>query len=219
MIKDVKIRAKGRDKVLPQDIKIAEKYLDKAYALGERFFPGIKPKFTLMLCYSRKSYDKEVERKTRRWESGVSNKRRVVTFAPSAYEKLTNNKMSFEQIIIHEVNHIFYMDFVRVPTPQWLVEGIASLVDGSSKHWPRHGKPRIDHLYYSLRETNRGGLTDADITEFYRSSHIVTKRLVRKLGLNGLRSLLLRYSKRPTRLNYKKLFAEHGKLTRSRRLP
>ena len=60
MAKGVKIRAVGRvgGKIAPRDIEVAERCLTRAYSINERLFPGVKPEFTMILCYSRKSYDK-----------------------------------------------------------------------------------------------------------------------------------------------------------------
>lgn len=190
------------------DIAIVQKCLKRACAADEARFHMKTPRFWLWLCYTRKDYDKEVKRRTRRWESAVANKRRVMIFAPSVYTKLTNNTMSFDEAVMHEVNHVFYMNFIGANTPQWLLEGIATLVDGSDRTHNWKGRPKMDRLYFSSKETNRKGKSDADIAGFYRSAHLATIGITRKIGMNGLISLLKTYSKNPKKATYLKLFAQ-----------
>ena len=206
-MKNIKIRVLGvKQEDMLHDTKVAEASLEKAYLLNELMFPGTKPQFKLVLCYTRKSYDGELKRRTQRWESGMSNKKRIITFAPSVYNRITNNKMGFYQVVLHETNHIFYMNFVGAFTPQWLMEGVASLVDGSDKYYKWTGKPDINSLAFSLKGSDRRGKKDFDITEFYRSSYLATKRIVNEIGVKRLISLLKEYSKQPIKKNYERLF-------------
>lgn len=49
------------------DLIAIKKYVAVAYALNQDVFSGISPSFKVILCYSRKAFDKESERRTEKW--------------------------------------------------------------------------------------------------------------------------------------------------------
>lgn len=138
----------------------------------------------------------------------MANKERIFIFAPSVWGRLADTPHSFEQILTHEMNHVFYMNFVGAHTPQWLIEGIAMLVDGTGKNMRWKGMPKIEYCAFSLKERWRiQSGSNADASEFYRSSYLVTKKLVDRMGIEGLVRALRSYAKRPTKINSRKLFS------------
>lgn len=203
----VKIKASNRKKIPKIDTVAIKGYLSKAYSLNQSRFSGITPNFKVVLCYSREDFNKEAEKKTERWEAAMADKKRIFIFAPSVFKKLTENNHSFYQTFTHEINHIFYMHFVGTFTPQWLMEGIAMLVDGTGKNLNWKGEPKLEYLAFSLKERWKiQSKSDSDALEFYRSGYLATKKLVNKLGMTGLASRLRIYSKRPVKANYQRLF-------------
>ncbi len=204
---DIKIIGPGEYEDVLKDKKITKMCLADACKTCGEMFLGVSPKFKLILCYSRKSYDETKGWKTKVWEVGRSNKRSITIFAPSVFKKLTDNQMSFRQVIMHEVNHVFCKNFVA-HAPLWLVEGVACMVDDSEKSYHWKGAPKLDHLYLSVNYMNRHVKRDVDILEFYRSAYLTTKKIIRIIGISGLIGLLKAYAKNPKK-NHKKLFSAY----------
>jgi hypothetical protein len=175
----VKIKASTPKEIPKADIIAIKKYLSKAYALNKNIFPGITPNFKVVLCYSRGDFNKVAGKKTERWVAAIADKRRVFIFAPSVFKKLTENNHNFYQTFTHEINPIFYMHFVGAFTPQWLIEGMGMLVDGTGKNLHWEGEPKLEYLAFSLKERWKiQSKSDTEALEFYRSSYLATKNLL-----------------------------------------
>lgn len=191
-------------KVMRNDRMLVERYAKCACNVSQKIFNDTRVKFTIKLFYSRALYDKEMHRKTPRWEHAASDKNRVAIFAPSVYERATSQNLDmYKATLIHEISHIFYMQTMGTYTPRWLLEGLAMNIEGRDyrKEYGWSGDPRVDHLYFA-----KHGKTDKDISEFYRSSYLFTRIIINRIGLYGLSKLLLKYSTHPVKDNYERLF-------------
>ncbi|MGD0728796.1 MAG: hypothetical protein ABR981_01850 [Candidatus Micrarchaeaceae archaeon] len=209
LINNISIKATSipKEEIFKRDIAITKKYFTRAYKLNQNMFSGITPNFRIVLCYSRKEFDKELGWKTGKWEAAVSDKRRIFIFAPSVWNRLTDNNHLFHQTLTHEMNHIFYENFVGAPTPQWLLEGLGMLVDGTGKNFGWKGKSKIKYLAFSLKERWKiQSKSNNDALEFYKSSYLATKRIVNKLGIQGLMKLVAKYAECPVKKSYDMVF-------------
>ncbi len=190
------------------DKQYVESCARAAYKINKKIFAFYKkePTFQIKLFYSRKLYDLEMKAKTEKWHHAAANKHRIAIFAPSVYEKETSYKLRiYKATIVHEMSHVFYRQSVGAFTPRWLLEGLAMNIEGRDyireRGW--RGKPKPNHLYFT-----KYGETNQDVNEFYRSSYLITKLIIKKIGLKGVTGLLVKYARSPIKRNYKKVFGE-----------
>ncbi len=164
------------------------------------------PEFTVKLFYSRTMYDREMKRKTPRWEHCSTSKRCIAIFAPSAYERETTQRLRiYRKTLMHEVSHVFYMQAVGAFTPLWLLEGLAMNTEKRdyAREFKWNGSPKVEFLFFAKHPKD-----DGETKEFYRSSYLMTKALIKRMGIRYLMALLLKYSQNPVRVNYERLFVK-----------
>ena len=195
-----------------QDMQIVEKYVKYAYELNKKIFAfcDIEPDFKVLLYYTRKSFE-EGGRRTKRWEFAAANKNRIGIFAPSVLEKKTTQKLSiYKSTFIHEISHIFYMQCVGTYTPRWLMEGLAANIEERDycKEFGWHGKPKPAYLNFAVSNESN----DQNALEYARSSYLMVKIIIKKIGLKGIMVLIAKYAKHPVKKNYEKLFKEFMQL-------
>jgi len=196
---------------IPKNISIADKKkfagcIKSAYKIDRKFW-GTDAPIKIKPIYSRSDFSREWGGTTRKWQCAfTSDKKVIVIFAPSVFGKLTNHKPSeYLQILIHEMNHIFYMDFVGATTPVWLLEGLAMYVSGQGKRYK--GKSNGKYLRYSFTKKDLKE-SDEDARQYYRNSYLFTSILLKQKGKNTIIDFLKKYRKHRTKENYKALYKE-----------
>ena len=204
-----------RDKVsIPKGISVAdrrkfEEYIRRAYEVNRKFWRANVP-IKVKPIYSRADFNRECGYVTRKWNCAMTNNREVIIiFAPSVFEQLTNHKLSsYLQILIHEINHIFYDNFVGTYTPVWLSEGLAMNIAGQGKRY--RGKIENKYLRYSFTKQDFGE-SDEAARQYYRNSYLFTRLLIKKKGIRAIMSFLRSYRKHKTKKVYTTLYKKLGK--------
>lgn len=186
-------------KCVPQkDRRIFNLFIKRVYALNRKFWGIDVPIIKIKLVYTREVFDKEWGSKTDRWLCAMANKNRIVMFAPSVFEQLTDYKLSYYvPTLSHEINHTFYETLVNACKPIWLMEGLAMLVAKENRHW--HGKIDLSYLFYTYRNKDMSGET---AKRFYRNSYLMTKKLTRTKGKKEIMKFLKKYKQHPNAHTY-----------------
>lgn len=195
-----------KDKInLPKNIPVTDmekfdKYIKKAYEVNKKFW-GIDVPIKIKPVYSRADFNKEAGYVTRRWNCAfTSDQKVIIIFAPSVFERLTSYRLpSYLQTLIHEMNHIFYMNFVGTCTPIWLFEGLAMDMAGQDKRY--RGQINTKYLRYSFAPEDFGE-SDEDAKQFYRNSYLFTRLLIKKRGVQMIIDFLKSYRKTRTKRAY-----------------
>lgn len=183
---------------IPQkDQKIFSQQIKKTYAMNRTFWGIDVPLIKIKLVYTRKDFDMEWGSKTERWLCAMANKNRIVVFAPSVFERLTDYKISYyTQTLIHEINHTFYETLVGAYKPVWFMEGLAMVMAGG-RNW--RGKIDPKYLFYTYRNKD---MTGEIAKQFYRNSYLMVKKLIKMNGKDNVIKFLKRYKKSPNARNY-----------------
>lgn len=190
---------------IPKDIPVTDRdklgrYIKEAYEVNKNFWKIDIP-IKVKPVYSREDFNKEAGYATRKWNCAfTSDEKIIVIFAPSVFGRLTSHKLSsYLQVLIHETNHIFFMNLVGACTPLWLFEGLAMEMAGQDKR--RRGQANVKYLRYSFAPENFEE-SDEDAEQFYRSSYLFTHMLIKKKGLRAIMDFLNSYKKYRTEKTY-----------------
>lgn len=175
-----------------KDREVFNVYISRAYSLNKKFWGTDVPIIKIKLVYTRKEFDKEWGSKTERWLPAMADENRIVIFAPSVFERLTDHKLSFySSTLVHEINHAFYMHLISTK-PVWIMEGLAAVVAKQGRNW--RGKIDQRYLFYTYRNKNMRGKA---AKWFYRASYLMTKKLIESKGKKEIISSLRRYGQHP----------------------
>ncbi len=190
-----------------------EKYVKKAYGVNKKFWK-IDVAIKIKPVYSRADFDKQAGYKTKTWNCAfTSDQKIIVIFAPSVFERLTSHKLSgYLQTLIHEMNHIFYMNFVGTCTPIWLFEGLAMNMD-ELEDKKCSGQINAAYLRYSFSKEDLKE-SDGDAKEFYRNSYLATRLLIKKRGIRAIMGFLKNYRKHRTKKTYDVLYKKLNSMIR-----
>ena len=184
-----------------------ENCIKRAYAINKKFF-GFDIDYKIKLVYSREEFNKEWKLDTPEWMCAFANNGCITIFAPSVFEKLTVHKLkNYESTIIHELNHLFFQKLVGTYKPIWLQEGLAMNVEEMSKKgrtYKYKGGPNNKFLFYTYNEEQ----FFKSSKEYYMNSYLATKKLLTDIGRIKVIRLLKKYSIKPTKENYIKLFKQ-----------
>lgn len=160
--------------------------LKKAYEINERFWKIKIPKFQVKVIYKRKEMDREWGEKTNKYFSAFAWQNRLVIFSRSVFEKVTPHKLnSYQDLLIHEINHLFYQYFVETYKPSWIFEGLALNLEEKFKV-TKIKKINKRYLMYSYDPEFYWKHTQ----EFYEISYLAVKKLLKSLGKEKIFKLL-----------------------------
>lgn len=190
--------------VLVADKKKFEKYIRKAYEVNRKFWKTNMP-IRIKPTYSRADFNRECGYATRKWNCAMTNDNEVIIiFAPSVFEQLTNHKLSsYLQTLTHEINHIFYHNFVGTYKPVWLSEGLAMYVAKQGEKYK--GKINSRYLRYSFTPKDFEE-SDESARQYYRNSYLFTRLLIKKKGVQAIMNFLRSYRKQRTEKAYNVLY-------------
>jgi len=181
-----------------KDQQIFKVYAKKVYLLNKKFWDFGIPLIKIGLVYTRKDFDKEWGSKTERWACAMTNKNRIIIFAPSVFEHLTDYKLSYyTTLLAHEMNHTFYENFVCTYKPVWIMEGLAMIAAKQGNNW--RGKINSKCLFYTYKNKNMIGEI---AKQFYRNSYLMTKKLIVTRRKNEIISFLKKYKQHPNVYTY-----------------
>ncbi len=200
------IRVKNGRIIIPKDLPPKDKrifniYITKIYASNRKFWGVDVSDIKIGLVYTRKAFDKEWGSKTERWACAMTNKNRIIMFAPSVFGRFTDYKQSYYiSALAHEINHTFYENLVCTYKPVWIMEGLAMVVARQGKKW--RGRVDTKYLFYTYKNKNMVGDT---AKQFYRNSYLMIKKLIRTKGKKEIIDFLKMYKQHPNVNTYMQL--------------
>jgi hypothetical protein len=195
------------ERMKEEDVQYLDKFLKKAYRINKKFY-GFDLKFKIKLIYTRKEMDKEFGGKTESFLSGFGWDNTVGFFAKSVFEKVTPHKIDvYQDLVTHELNHLFYQKLVGSHVPLWIQEGLAIYVESKKSNLKvYYSEIEKKHLFY---RDCKGMWKEPE--KSYRMSYSAVKNIMDKIGKNKFLNLLKIYSKNRTKDNYLKLFGKYIK--------
>lgn len=170
----------------------AEKEIIEAVKKVKKFFSDLDHKninIKIKLVYSRQEYERDVKRKTERWEIAYTWDNFFIIFHPNVIESETNhNKDEFGKILIHEITHTI-INSINQNLLCWINEGVALYVAGQT--YPDKTIDIEDVTYFIENSFYK----NSDLISFanhsgYEISFKLVKYLSEKYGQMTITSLL-----------------------------
>lgn len=191
-----------------------DKCIKKAYRINNKFF-GFDINIKTKLVYTRKEMNNEWGGKTNNYFVAFVKKNTIVIFGKSVIEKLTSHSLNtYQDIITHEMSHLFYRNMVKTYKPSWIFEGLALNIQKNYKVMTKQINKK--HLLYTNRKIILLGFKKNNskfyweyTNKFYQTSYMATKKILRILGKEKFLDLLQQYSKMPTKQTYLSLFGKY----------
>jgi len=189
------------------DIAKISKIAKSAYSFNRRFFgTNIKKKFKIVICYSRKELDKEWRGPTESWLVACADYGRIATFPDKLIRKYSPRKDvgNLQSMLNHEISHQFYYQIAKGCKPSWLIEGLATQIDGyrlnrKDKELLRNQRPP---LLYS--HTGKSYWKHAEL--LYPMGYAAVRYLMRKHGKTKMLRMLAIFSKKSTKSGFDTAF-------------
>lgn len=185
----------------------------RAYSLNKKIFrKGIK-EFRIFVCDTEKDIRKKSKNFYQKWGTAyVINNRDLITRSPDFVERVGMWKREdFQNLMNHEMNHVFYQSIYGSHKPVWLMEGLACYVGKNfilqknelKKLILKHDVDSaiLDHRYLR-RKFRQGHFPRYPVWAGF------TKHIIKKHSFAKLISFLDRYAKKPNNQNYHRLFKE-----------
>ncbi len=180
-------------------------WFDKAYDINCRLFKKEPGSFKISVCHSRQEFKKEAKYYYTKWATAtvLRNGNMVIK-----HHKISDKwkKADYPNVIIHEMNHVFWMRLFKTTKPLWLLEGLACSIGKSFSGYDL-GKLACDYkinskiLYYrGLSRKLTGHIP------FYPTWQGFTNYIIERKGIRSIIVLMERYSRNPRRSNYDKQF-------------
>lgn len=204
--------------IIKRDLKISldiTRIFSNSYKKNKKLF-GKKPKkFNIIICDTEKEFKKQAKYYYFKWGTAtVLRNNNLITRSPDFVEKIGKWKKSdFQNIINHEMNHVFWGDFYGSTKPCWLLEGLACHVGKNfllSKEELRKllKKYNVDESLLDYRYLKR------NFKEHYPRYPIwanFTNFIAKKYSIKKLIKFMSMYTKNPNFLNYKNKFKSEFK--------
>ncbi len=125
----------GRDRLESKALEVFDN-------VAKYFVPMELPSISILFHTTRQSYDKSLNRSTQIWEVGnTSRDNKIDIIHPDHFESISDHdKSEFEQILAHEIAHIFINRTASGNVlPLWLNEGLSMVIAGQSDKYKASG--------------------------------------------------------------------------------
>lgn len=104
-----------------------KEYTDECSTFFKTLFDTEEASFKICVYDSRESFDKVLGRKTESWEVGNTRNNIIHILSKEIFESQSSHKKEeFNQILKHEICHIFFFARFKGSSPVWLNEGLSS---------------------------------------------------------------------------------------------
>lgn len=208
--KDLGFAAIKRDKLIDKSL---EKIFSRSFEANRKLF-GRKPKkFDIIVCDTEKEFKNQAKYYYFKWATAtVLRDNNLITRSPDFVEKIGRWKKSdFQNLMIHEMNHVFWMDFYGLTKPCWLLEGLACYIGRNFLLSKKDllmliVKHNVDHRILDYRYLER------NFKEGHYPRYPVwagfTDFISKKYSERNLIETMDRYIKNPSLSNYKRSFED-----------
>lgn len=198
----------NRNEIIDEEIK---KIFSKSFEINQKLF-GQKPKkFDIIICDTEKEFKKQAKYYYFKWGTAtVLRNNNLITRSPDFVEKIGRwNKSDFQNLMNHEMNHVFWMDFYGLTKPCWLLEGLACYVGKNFLLSKNDIRELIDKY-----QVNDDILDYRYLERNFKNGHYprypvwanFTDFISKKYSAKQLVEAMNRYIKNPNLSNYKKSF-------------
>jgi hypothetical protein len=208
-IRDIKFAKIQRNRKIEDSLVIVFR---KAFSLNKSLFKRLLKKFKIIICDTRKEFKKEAKYHYRKWSTAtVLRDATLVTRSPGLIEKIGRwKRKDFQNIMNHEMNHVFWTDFYGTAKPCWLCEGLACYI-GNNYLLTKNEllkivkKYKVDPSILDYRYLKR------NLTGHFPRYPVwanFTQYLAKRYSASKLIRLMDRYIKNPRKSNYMRIFVE-----------
>jgi hypothetical protein len=186
------------------------KWFKDALDINSRIFKiRLKKRIKVYFC-SNYSEIYEHAKVFHKWSTASIEKNKMIFRTVGWIEKIGKfTKKDIRKIIIHEFNHIFWLEKYKLTKPNWLIEGFASYVAGESQL----NKQQLKKLIRDYSITNTAYLHYRLLRRNYKSDYPryylwagFTKFLVKSYSIRHILLFMDYYAKNPKKSNYHKSF-------------
>jgi len=196
----------------PIDKRIKDIFI-KSYKENLKFFPKKPSKFLIFVCDTEEEYKRYSKPYYSKWSTAVGlGEKGITTRSPEFTEKIGQWKIKdFQNLMNHEISHIFWFKLCHTWSPQWFVEGLACYIgnnfylnDNELKKIITKDKTTSQILDYRYLRRNfeKGHFPRYQIWQSFFTY------LIDKSGKDSIKEFILAFSKNPTKKNYQKCFKE-----------
>jgi len=190
------------------------KKISKAYRINSRYFNETYLDLKFVICTSEEEWKRES--KYYYFPFGVGTVLRDGTFVIKNLDLVENERDDFEEVIVHEMNHVFFAKKFGLTKPVWIQEGMANYVSKQPKPIEKKEllrkikKENINSKVIAYRYLKRNFSTREKIILTYS----IWYHFIDFLNKNqNKRDFLVRfmdeYIKNPSLTNYNMLFKKH----------
>ena len=175
----------------------------------------IKPcEIQLNLVYSNKEYDKRtgLQKIENHYRGGYVDQNRIIIISP----KIKKSDYSLYAWFLHEYNHIFYKEVVKIDGPAWFGEGMATYLMKEYKFdkvaWKRYFKKmKNPEKFLFFRYIKRRHYKH--MNEMFILSTLVYEYLHKKFGQKRILSFIRTFARNPTKEDFSRKFIRSFKKT------
>lgn len=112
--------------------------LKLAFWKNKDLFRKSIPLFKIIICCSENEYQENSKRDYEKWSTATVLKNRTLVIRnQKEYRRISSFKKNiYYNILTHELNHLFWLNFYERMNPIWLFEGLACHI-GKTRPWSR----------------------------------------------------------------------------------
>lgn len=197
-----------RNKKIDKNIK---NIFVKAYKENLKFFPQKPSKFQIFVCDTEEEYKKYSKLYYSKQSTAVGlGEKGITTRSPEFVEELGQWEVKdFQNLMNHEISHVFWYNLCHTWNPQWFVEGLACYI-GNNFPLKNNEMSRIinkDKINYEILDYRY-------LRRNFKRSHFPRYQIWQSFftylnnrhSKDSIKKLILCFSKNPAKKDYKTCF-------------
>ena len=185
----------------------------KSYLINKKYFPKDPDKFIIFICNSEEEFRKYAKPYYSKLASAVGlGSKGIATRSPDFVEKIGKYKRTdFQNLMNHEVSHIFWYQLCKTWSPQWFIEGLAC-------HIGKNFVLSNNELKKIIKKNNiKGYILDFRyIRRNFKNGHYLRYSIwqafigfiIMEYSLEKIKKFTLQFSKDQSKDNYNRLFKD-----------
>ncbi len=207
-IKNLKFAKILRNKPIDNDLI---NIFEKAYAKNTSIFKKSPQKFKIIICDNEADFKKECRYYYQKWATAtVLRNKNLVARSPEFVIRIGRwEQKDYQNLINHEMSHVFWQDFYHSSKPVWLSEGLACYI-GNNFIFSKNELSKIIKNY----KVNYSILDYLYLKRNFKKGHLprypvwanFARYLIQQNSTSKLINSMEIYSKKPNKSNYNKKF-------------